>query len=524
MDSFDYVIVGSGPAGVAAARILDGRGVCIVDVGESPDYTFAYASLGEALASGNMESLLGPRWEMLANLVSPGRTHAKLRAPGVNYVTCGEAFTLHDATGECRLRGAGSYAAGGMSNAWGAQLVRYTDADLEQARDWPFGASALESYYTDLETHIGIAGLKDDMHEFLGNTACMLPPAPIVPAAQHLLSRYAGRRATDRSALRLGRPRLALLTQPYRGYEPFGFGETEFFSTTQSGIYTARRTLEELRSRAGLTYFGDHQLVAYREMADHVEMDLRVRVEERTRTIRARHLLLGCGTIHTARLVLLNKQAFGVPLPFIDHPPTLLPVFVPRTFGSPLPEHSFPVQLVATLDGMDCRSMISFYYAGGMLWSDLLTDMPLPLDASLRLLPNLLGGMLVAQIWETSRPTAGNCLRLNTDGSIRIEYPIRPVCTVVRRLLRTLRKIGAYSSGYLASMSPPGWGFHYAGCLPMRRQPRPYETHPDGRLWDSRRVRVIDGCALPSLPAKNHSLTLMANAARIADESLRCGY
>ena len=411
-----------------------------------------------------------------------------------------------------------------MSNAWGAQLFRYTDADLAQAGDWPFGASALESYYADLEAHIGIAGLKDDMHEFLGDTACMLPPAPIVPAAQHLMSRYAARRATGRSALRLGRSRLALLTRPYRGYEPFGFAETEFFSTAQSGIYTARRTLEELRSRAGLTYLGGHQLVAYREKADYVEMDLRVCADECTRTIRARHLLLGCGTIHTARLVLLNRQESGVSLPFIDHPPTLLPVFVPRMFGSPLPEHSFPVQLVATLDGTDSRSLISFYYAGAMLWSDLLMDMPLPLDASLRLLPNLLGGMLVAQIWETSRPTAGNCLRLNSDGSIRIDYPIRPASTSVGPLLRTLRQIGAYSSGYLASMSPPGWGFHYAACLPMRRQPGPYETHADGRLWDSRRVRVIDGCALPSLPAKNHSLTLMANAARIADETLRCGY
>lgn len=73
-------------------------------------------------------------------------------------------------------------------------------------------------------------------------------------------------------------------------------------------------------------------------------------------------------------------------------------------------------------------------------------------------------------------------------------------------------------------MSPPGWGFHYAGCLPMREHPAAYETHIDGRLWDSKRVRVIDGSVLPSLPAKNHALTMMANAARIADEVVQCGY
>jgi len=46
----------------------------------------------------------------------------------------------------------------------------------------------------------------------------------------------------------------------------------------------------------------------------------------------------------------------------------------------------------------------------------------------------------------------------------------------------------------------------------------------DGRLWNSKRVRVIDGSVLPSLPAKNHTLTLMANAARIADKVQQCGY
>ncbi len=58
----------------------------------------------------------------------------------------------------------------------------------------------------------------------------------------------------------------------------------------------------------------------------------------------------------------------------------------------------------------------------------------------------------------------------------------------------------------------------------MRQAPSEFETHVDGRLWDSRRVRVIDGSVLPSLPGKNHSLTMMANAARIANEARQCGY
>lgn len=523
MDLFNYVIIGSGPAGVAAARHLERDGLCMVDAGELPPAVFPYGTRHEALASRDIDALLGPQWEMLGNVVRPSSVHAKLRSPGTGYVARGEPFRVLDAAGRRLVNGAGSYAAGGMSNAWGAQLLRYTDADLAEMGDWPIEVAALTNHYEDLEAHIGIAGSNDDMHGFLGETSGLLPPTPLVPAAQHMLDRYAALSGHPGVMdFCMGRARVGLLTRPHRGYQPYAFGETEFFSTEQHGIYTARRTLRELLDKGNMTYLGGHRLVAYREVADHVEIDLQVGAGGGIRTIGAKHLLLGCGTIHTARLVLLNRQAHGLRLPFIDHPPTLLPLFIPRMFGSALPDVSSPIQLVATVRGGRAREMISFYYPGALLRSDILGDMPLPMNAALDLLPNLLGGMLVAQLWEASPPVAGNGLSVSTDGAITIDYPHRAPYNGTARLLPLLRRLGAFSSRRLVSGSPPGWGFHYAGCLPMRSDPGPFETHVDGRLWDSRRVRVIDGSVLPSLPAKNHSLTLMANSARIAREVLKC--
>lgn len=525
MDSFEYLIVGSGPAGVAAARRLDRGGTGIVDVGELPERELPYETLRDALAAGDLDALLGPAWEMLDDLTRPGRLHPKLRGPGLRYVARGEPFGVYGEQGEELLRGAGSYAAGGMSNAWGAQLLRYTDADLAEAGDWPLAAADLEGYYTDLESHIGIAGQLDDMADFLGHAPALLPPAPLAPAAAYLLARYTARKSgRERAGLRLGRARLALLTQPYRGFPAFRFGETDLLYAQQHGLYTARRTLSELCSAGRLTYVGGHRLLRYRELPEHVELDLLECASGARRLVRTRHLLLACGTLHSAALVLKNSEEPGRDLPFLDHPPTLVPVFFPRMLGSCLPARSFPVQLVGTLAGSGRRDMISFYYPGALLWSDLLPDLPLPMDAALGLLRRLLGGMLVAQIWETSRPSAANSLRLAADGTLRIDYPQRAPYPRLGALLRALRPLGGYSVKSLAKTVAPGWGFHYAACLPMRRRPGPFETHVDGRLWNSRRVRVLDGSVLPSLPAKNHSLTLMANAARIADETLQCGY
>jgi len=525
MDSFEYVIVGSGPSGVAAARRLAGHGVCLVDVGEAPVANFPFATLAAARVSGDVRALLGEHWEMLANLIEPRAMHPKLRAPALRHVMRGVPFQVRDADGETILRGAGSLAAGGMSNVWGAQLLRYTEMDLREVGGWPFEATELTKYYADLEEHIGIAGQTDDMHEFLGDTSGMMPAAPIVPAAQYLLERYLRRRKRRGSSnLVLGRARLALCTQGQGDRSEYCFGETEFFTSDQPGIYTARRTLKELCEGGRVTYWGGHELLAFREAGEYVEIDVLDRVGNEVRTARTRHLLLACGALQTARLVLLNRKDTRRKLPFMDHPPTLLPLFIPAKIGSRLPQRSFPVQLVATLDESEQRDMITFYYPGAMLRSDLLSDVPVPMNTAIRLLDGLLGGMLVAQIWQASHPSPRNSMCLDDADEIVIDYPDRPEYDRLGDLVAALRELGAYSMKRLASMSPPGWGFHYAGCLPMRKQPNAYETHIDGRLWDSRRVRAIDGSVLPALPAKNHSLTMMANAARIADEVRQCGY
>lgn len=526
MDSCEYLLVGSGPAGIAAARRLAGHDTCVLDVGDEPAAGFPFDSLRAALSSGDLPAVLGPAWEMLANLAEPLQVHPKLRAPALRHVMQGERFGVYGRLGEPLVEGRGSYATGGMANVWGGQLLRYTQADLDEAGGWPINADALAPHYDDLEAHIGISGSNDDMSGFLGEgRTVLLPPVPAVPAAERLLQRYTtGKGSNTFDGFTLGRPRLAVLTRPYRGYSAYNFGETEFFSSPENGLYTPRRTLAELLGAGQVRYLQGRRLLRFRESSEYVEVEFEHCGNGERQTLRTRHLLLGCGAIQSARLVMLSRGGRECVLPFIDHPPTLLPVFFPALFGCALPKSSFPVQLIGSLAREGSRSMVSFYYPGGLLRSDLLADMRLPLDAALKMLGIIVGGMLVAQIWETSRPHSSNRLRLDADDSVRIDYPERAPYSRLSEFLAVLRGLGGWSLPGLASMPLPSRGFHHAACLPMRRDPVAFETHSDGRLWDSRRVRVIDGSVLPSLPAKNHSLTLMANSARIADEVKSCGY
>jgi len=218
----------------------------------------------------------------------------------------------------------------------------------------------------------------------------------------------------------------------------------------------------------------------------------------------------------------LNNGCVNRSLPVLEHPPALLPVIMPRSLAKPLATKSFPIQLAGCFDYHGEKQMVSVYYAGGMLRSDLLFDFPFSLNDNLWLLNNILPGLFVLQIWRPSLPHPRNRFRLDDAGEIVLEYPIRPSNVGIESLLNAMRVMGVYGHKHFTQESPVGWGFHFAGSLPMSHRPNEFETNEYCQLWNCKRVYVIDGAVLPSLPAKNLTLTIMANAARIAAHLSKC--
>ncbi|MHC4997219.1 MAG: GMC oxidoreductase [Planctomycetota bacterium] len=85
---------------------------------------------------------------------------------------------------------------------------------------------------------------------------------------------------------------------------------------------------------------------------------------------------------------------------------------------------------------------------------------------------------------------------------------------------RVLRRLGCFTPPGMTRVLPKGNSAHYAGTLPMSATSMPLGTAPDGASWDFPNLYVVDGAALPFLPAVNHTFTLMANAVRVAEVTL----
>ena len=124
--------------------------------------------------------------------------------------------------------------------------------------------------------------------------------------------------------------------------------------------------------------------------------------------------------------------------------------------------------------------------------------------------------MGLLMLFYPGRQTPEGYVRLRPSGELEVQFAPEPPHLVERRLIRLLRKMGYVTHAALIQRPGSGSGLHYAGTLPMRTNPGRYETNAEGLLAGTKRVYIVDGACFSRLPAKNLTLTIMANALRIA--------
>ena len=153
-----------------------------------------------------------------------------------------------------------------------------------------------------------------------------------------------------------------------------------------------------------------------------------------------------------------------------------------------------------------------------MCSSDLFLDFPLSAKGNLFCLSNVLGAMSVLQLFYSDAPDPGNFVTIDAEGEFVVQCHQRQFGKVEKKLIKVLRKLGLWSLPALVRWGEAGGSFHYAGTLGMTQagSNEGVTTDSFGRLHRAQRVYAIDASTFPVLPAKNLSLTIMANAMRIA--------
>lgn len=93
---------------------------------------------------------------------------------------------------------------------------------------------------------------------------------------------------------------------------------------------------------------------------------------------------------------------------------------------------------------------------------------------------------------------------------------------VRRRMTRAAPYLDLLPISVMQFVSAGGKSYHFGGSFPHTPPDAggPLTTDRVGRLKVWKRIHLVDGSVLPSIPASTFTLTVMANAHRIAEDSV----
>ena len=93
--------------------------------------------------------------------------------------------------------------------------------------------------------------------------------------------------------------------------------------------------------------------------------------------------------------------------------------------------------------------------------------------------------------------------------------------TVVGRLIRSARMLDLYPVLPMLRLAAAGKSYHYGGSFPHATDgSTTFRSDRLGRVEPWQRIHLVDASVFPNVPATTFTLTVMANAHRIAAETL----
>lgn len=522
----DAIVVGSGPAGVSAARKLleGGKSVLMIDAGDFcqiPPTTGPLSYL-RRYADDHWPVFLG---HDLAALSATSESSPKLRTPTAAALQERYLQALRLSTEN--FVAAGALAVGGLSNFWGAIASVYSGSDLD---GYPIAGDSLIPHVREIVCRIGVSGCRtDDLATYHGEGPLNgdLPvPAPIAK----LLRNYEGcRDQLQGRGFILGRARNAVLTEAKNSVRnSCGLDNLCLWGCRRGAIYSSAFELAELERFSQFRFERNFMVQSLRRSNGlwHVQGEQ----ARRALSVEAGIVLLAAGTIGTTRLVLDLMSWHDRPVALLTNPVFASAFVMPSLIGRRMPRRGFAMaQLHYLLENNGAASDYAagaLYLADGLPASEIIARLPFSRPAA-RVLTRALLPALVLTTCYLSSDYSDNWITLRRDGSLAVTgghsstAPAR-VAALRGRLRSAMRRLGLLPLPGEGTLSTPGSDFHYAGTMPMGGA-GPLATTASGQLVGVEGLYVVDAACLSRLTAKHLTLTIMANSARIAEGIVQQG-
>lgn len=523
------LIIGSGPGAVGAALALSRRpelDITVLDVGVRLDADRDHAR--EVLSHQQPD-----QWsdESLATIAS---AYAPSKAPGLpEKRVFGSDFPFRDVgqltgltTADDVNRAVISAAYGGFSNVWGAQLMPFTASALES---WPAGMAGMEEHYRAILDVVPFAAEDDDLAQhfpLIGRPAPL--PEPSERTVRVLKAYRAHRSSLERLGIRMGKARLAF---DARGCVRCGRCMT---GCPYSLIYSASQTLDALRSAGRVTYRSGLLALRVAEDGDVAVVSAKELATGQVHEFRADRVYVAAGAIGSTRIVANSLGWFGKPISMIESQQFVLPMLSLRPTSDPRSDHTFTLNqfnMTVSLDdaGLDLSQIHFYTYDPSFIralpailrvraTALLLTQVLRRLSVAIGYLPSWQSPSLTITLTPGASTDALPGMNISRgDAKLWRNGMFR---TVLGKVARSARMLDLYPIVPALRFAGGAKSYHVGGTFPHTDQRSELATSDRlGRVGPWRRIHLVDGAVFPTIPATTFTLTIMANAHRIAQES-----
>lgn len=420
-----------------------------------------------------------------------------------------------------------SSAFGGFSNVWGAQLMPFSDSAF---RDWPVSAAEMRPHYETILSEIPFAGEDDDLAATFPLLRSATPLPEVSPRSHRVLTAYERNRAKiNAHGITLGKARLA-----------FDAKECVRCGLCMTGcpyglIYSAGQTFAELRLAKRVKYLDGLLVLSVTEEPSQATALVKELTTGQLQRFSADRIYVACGAVGSTRLAANSLGLFGTEIPMLESRQFILPTLSLRPTGDPRNEQDFTLNqfnMLIAPDGDDVNvAMLHFYTYNpaftGSLPAALRTHLAEGLQVQmLRRLSVTLGYL---PSWNSPRLRVHVSARRNELDlpEVRVSGEAAPpgqrtmVTEILRRMARSGRLLDLYPIVPMFRLSSPGKSYHWGGSFPHTEGERgPLSSDTLGRVGPWKRTHLVDASVFPTLPAMTYGLTVMANAHRIATESM----
>jgi choline dehydrogenase-like flavoprotein len=520
------VVIGSGPAAAAATCALCDAGVSVTVLDAGDRIEPGRMELFDALAQSEPDEWQRELADRARSAFPADIGHVPLK-PAYGSLF---PYALEDSDLTLASDGAdmvSSLAYGGLSNAWGASILPYRQSDIA---DWPIGVDALEPHYEAVQRFVPVAAERDELIE----TLPLYTDSPVAlrrgEQAAKLLAHL--RRHTEglqAAGFAFGASRLAVAAAE-EDPRHCRYSGMCLYGCPYGSIYNAAHTFDMLRRSGRVDYRGRIYVDRLTEVNGVVEIFFHERGHAAaTGVLRASRVFVACGALSSTRLVLASRAHPRPAGPMHDSQYFVIPMLTPRAAPvSTATQGNTLAQVFVELSGSHVSRHsihLQMYCYNDIMLSALARRLRMRADRFERASRSVVGRLVVIQGFLHSSDSPGLAIswdagRLRVVGEDVTAATIR-VRSLVRRLAAYGRLLGMMPLPGLLHLGRPGKSNHVGGTLPMRREPGELETDVLGRIPAWERVHIVDASIFPSVPATTVTLSVMANAHRIATNALK---